>query len=284
MLCAVASPVVPAIMNKERNAIAILSFILSLRRFDLSRPFHFPGVFLVSYSNGNVISTWSLHNHSHLTKVVPPRTVQKRTAEYSRAVRGRDKSPRVFRYVFIALVSLMLARKSSKHRGSVISLPADLSASPLLALHRNIEGRRQTLYPSESQLPALSENTCPTLCASCFFAWERLGNELQLLDCPLSRTESAGRELEDVLITRRSAVQIGPPQPIFGIEGRTLHVWPSLFRLGPAVAQPELLGALFLTYGDSVSAEEIQALHIGTTQRHALWSAIAYLFAESENG
>src|SRR5882762_3609530 len=49
--------------------------------------------------------------------------------------------------------------------------------------------------------------------ASCFFAWERLGKEVRLLNSTLNRTESTGRLIRYVLITRRSLVQIQPLQP-----------------------------------------------------------------------
>src|ERR1700687_2060221 len=42
--------------------------------------------------------------------------------------------------------------------------------------------------------------------------WERFGKELKIC---VSRTESTGRVFLYVLITRRSSVQIGPPQPKF---------------------------------------------------------------------
>src|SRR5215813_1662570 len=53
--------------------------------------------------------------------------------------------------------------------------------------------------------------------------WERFGKELESPGTKLSRTESTGRVFLYVLITRRSSVQICPPQPFFMIHRGLLN-------------------------------------------------------------
>jgi hypothetical protein len=75
-----------------------------------------------------------------------------------------------------------------------------------------------TRYSCNQQASSFRQIWSPFMARTCPSRWERFGKELKTLKRHVSRTESTVRVFFlYVLITRRSSVQICPPQPFVSL-------------------------------------------------------------------